>query len=44
MRSFYAESVLLEHPFVKDEKQTVSQFAESNGLELIQFAHWELGD
>ncbi len=43
MRSFYAESVLLEQPFVKDDKQTVGQFAKSKGLEVVQFAHWELG-
>jgi elongation factor Ts len=43
MRSFYAEQVLLEQPFVKDDKQTVGQYAKSKGLEVIKFAHWELG-
>jgi elongation factor Ts len=43
LRSFYAESVLLEQPFVKDDKQSVGQFAKSQGLELVRFAHWELG-
>jgi elongation factor Ts len=43
MRSFYAESVLLEQPFVKDDKQTVGQFAKANGLKLVRFVHWELG-
>jgi elongation factor Ts len=43
LRNFYAESVLLEQPFVKDDKQTVGQFAKSRGLEIVQFAHWELG-
>ena len=27
MRNFYAEQVLLEQPFVKDDKQTVGQLA-----------------
>jgi elongation factor Ts len=43
LRNFYAESVLLEQPFVKDDKQTVGQFAKSQGLKLVRFAHWELG-
>jgi elongation factor Ts len=43
LRNFYAESVLLEQPFVKDDKQTVGQFAKSKGLELVRFAHRELG-
>jgi elongation factor Ts len=43
LRNFYAESVLLEQPFVKDDKQTVGQFAKARGLEIVQFAHWELG-
>lgn len=44
MKNFFAESVLSEQPFVKDDKQTVGSFAESNGMKLIQFVHWELGD
>ena len=43
MRNFYAESVLAEQPFVKDDKQTVGKFAESNGMKLVRFTHWELG-
>ena len=44
MRNFYAESVLQEQPFVKDDKQSVGEFAKSKGLDLVSFAHWELGD
>ena len=44
MRNFFAESVLLEQPFVKDDKQSVGDYAKSSGLELIEFAHWELGN
>jgi elongation factor Ts len=43
MRNFYAESVLLEQPFVKDDKQSVGQYAKSKGLKIVRFAHWELG-
>ena len=43
MRNFYAESVLAEQPFVKDDKQTVGKYADANGMKLVRFAHWELG-
>jgi elongation factor Ts len=43
MRNFYAESVLREQPYVKDDKQSVGQYAKSEGLELVRFSHWELG-
>jgi elongation factor Ts len=42
MRNFYAESVLQEQPYVRDDKQTVGQYAKSQGLKLVRFAHWEL--
>jgi elongation factor Ts len=44
MRNFYAESVLSEQPFVRDDKQTVGQYAKSKGMKLVRFAHWELGN
>jgi len=44
LRSFFAEQVLCEQPFVKSDKQTVSQFAEENGMKLKQFIHWDLSD
>jgi len=43
LKSFYAESVLLEQPFVKNDKLTVGRYAADSGLELIRFVHWELG-
>ncbi len=43
LRSFYAEQVLMEQPFVKDDKQTVGQFAKSVGIKIKKFVHWELG-
>jgi len=43
LRSYYAEKVLREQPFVKDDKVTVGQFAEQNKMKLKRFVHWELG-
>jgi len=42
MKNFFAEKVLLEQPFVKDEKQTVGAFAKANGMKIVKFVHWEL--
>jgi elongation factor Ts len=44
LRSYYAERVLLEQPFVKEPKQTVGQYAKENGMEIIEFIHWVLGE
>ncbi|MCH2179898.1 MAG: translation elongation factor Ts [Mariniblastus sp.] len=44
LRSYYAERVLLEQPFVKDDKQTVGKFSEANGMKIHKFIHWELGE
>ncbi|MEX0792614.1 MAG: translation elongation factor Ts [Pirellulaceae bacterium] len=44
LRSYYAETVLLEQPFVKDDKQTVGQYAKSKGMQVKRFIHWEIGD
>ena len=43
MRNYYAERVLLEQPFVKEQKMTVGQFAKENGMKISRFVHWELG-
>ena len=43
MRNFYAEHVLEEQPFVRDDKQTVGKFAESQGMKIKDYIHWELG-
>lgn len=44
LRNYYAQCVLSEQPFVKDDKQTVSKFAEANGMKLKGFVHWVLGE
>jgi elongation factor Ts len=43
LRNFFAERVLLEQPFVKDDKKTVGKFAQENGMKILRFVHWELG-
>lgn len=44
MRNFYAEKVLAEQPFVKDDKQTVGKIAKAGGMELKGFTLWKLGE
>ena len=44
LRNFYAERVLTEQPFVKEQKITVGTYAADNGMTIKQFVHWELGD
>lgn len=44
MRNFFAERVLLEQKFVKDDSQTVGKFAKGHNMKLKSFVHWELGD
>lgn len=43
MKNFYAENVLLEQPFVKDDKKSVGQMAKEAGVKLKKFVRWELG-
>jgi elongation factor Ts len=43
LRNFYAERVLNEQPFVKDDKTTVGKFAKANGMKIVKFVYWELG-
>ncbi len=43
MKTFIAESCLLDQPFVKDSSKTVSQHAADNGVTLKGYTHWVLG-
>ena len=43
MRNFFAERVLVEQPYVKDENVTVGKFAKANGVTPVRFLHWQLG-
>jgi elongation factor Ts len=44
MRNFYAEHVLSEQPFVRDDKQSVGKLAASGGMKLKRFIRWKLGE
>jgi elongation factor Ts len=44
MKNFYAENVLEEQPFVKDETQTVGSLAKAGGMKLKRFLRWQLGE
>jgi elongation factor Ts len=43
LRNFFAERVLLEQPFVKDDKKTVGKFAQEHGMKVVRYVSWELG-
>ena len=43
LRNFFSQCVLLEQPFVKDDKQSVGQFAKAAGLEIKRMENWQLG-
>lgn len=43
LKNYFASKVLTAQPFVKDDKITVAEYAEENGMKLKQFVHWELG-
>ena len=43
LKNFYAEKVLLEQPFVKENSLSVGKYAEGKGMKVKKFVHWELG-
>ncbi len=43
LRNFYAAQCLLEQPFVKDDKQSVAQFAKQHGMQVKRFIRWQMG-
>jgi elongation factor Ts len=44
MRNFYAEHVLSEQPFIRDDKQSVGKAAAAGGMKLKKFVRWQLGE
>jgi elongation factor Ts len=44
LKQFFAERVLLDQAFVKDDKLSVGQYAKSHGLEISKFVHYVLGE
>ncbi len=43
LRNFFAQCVLIEQPFVKDDKLTVGQLAKQAGFEIKSVDNWKLG-
>jgi elongation factor Ts len=44
MGNFYAEHVLEEQPYVRDESQTVGALAKKGGMKVKRFIRWALGE
>jgi len=44
LRNFFSDNVLLEQPFVKDDKQTVGKLAKDSGVEVKSMENWTLGN
>ena len=44
LKNFYAERCLMEQPFVKDDKQSVGEYAKANGMNVLGYTHWVIGD
>jgi elongation factor Ts len=43
MRNYYSQQVLLEQPFVKEEKKTVGAITKEAGISVQAFELWKLG-
>ncbi len=43
LRNFFSQCVLLEQPFVKDDKQSVGKLLKSVGLNVKRMEHWKIG-
>lgn len=43
MRNFYAERVLIEQPFVKEESKTIGKLADEAKMKIKRFVRWEMG-
>jgi elongation factor Ts len=44
MKTWFAENVLAEQPFVKDDKKTVGELLKSAGLKLVGFVRFKVGE
>jgi len=44
LSTWFAENVLLEQPFVKDDSKTVGQLLKSAGLTFVQFVRFKVGE
>jgi len=44
LKTFFAESVLVEQPFVKDGSKTVGQLLEAAGVKVVRFVRYKVGE
>lgn len=44
LKTWFAENVLLEQPFVKDDSKSVGDLLKSAGLNLVKFVRYKLGE
>jgi len=44
MKTWFAENVLLEQPFVKDQEKSVGQIVKDAGLEVTKFVRYRVGE
>lgn len=44
LKNYYAEHCLMEQAFVKDDKQSVGEYAKSHGMSVNDYWHWVIGD
>jgi elongation factor Ts len=44
MKTWFAENVLVEQPFVKDDSKSVDELLKSNGLKLVKFVRYKVGE
>ena len=44
MKTWFAENVLLEQPFVKDDSKTVGDLLKAAGLKLVKFVRFRVGE
>jgi elongation factor Ts len=44
LKTFFAENVLVEQPFVKDETKTVGELLKANGLKMVGFVRYKVGE
>jgi elongation factor Ts len=44
LKTFFAENVLIDQPFVKDSTKTVGQLLQSAGLKVVRFVRYKVGE
>ena len=44
MKTWFAENVLVEQPFVKDQAKTVAEVLKEAGLEVTKFVRYKVGE